>query len=231
MFTTTAFLACSMLASSFGPDLERMPQLPDVAPPPMGEAQWVAERMAMNGLPMSLKAFSAPMSIDALFQFYESWGRTRGIKDAMRSRRGDWHVLALKSTRHFISIQARHTVRGSEGTIAVSSVLDSERPSVSTEFPHPANVRVVSLQQYWDGDLESEHISMISFRAVAVEARAFAEALTRHGWRVMRDGPGSAHVRSHVIEAQRGAQHVMMTLQPDQTRHTTTVIVAVWRKR
>ena len=179
---------------------------------------------------MSLKTFASPLSIDELFYYYESWGRSHQMKDAKRSRRNEWQLLALKSVHHFVSIQARPTVRGSEGTIAVSPVLEAARSSTATRFPHPGNVKVVNLQQYQDGDVASEHISMISFRSVAVEARAFSEALTRDGWQLVRDMPASSVVRGHVLEAQRGAEHAVVTLQPDQARQTTTAIVVVWKK-
>ncbi len=36
--------------------------LPDLAAPPQGSAQWIARSMRMNGLPMTLKAFESRLS-------------------------------------------------------------------------------------------------------------------------------------------------------------------------
>jgi hypothetical protein len=216
------------VATASGPELE--PMLPDVATPPGGETQWISEHMSLNGLPMSLKTFTSPLDIDDLFRYYESWGRSHHIKESKRMRRDDWQVLGLKSMHHFVSIQARQTARGSEGTIAVSSLPDAASLNITTLFPHPASVKVVNLQQYQDRGLESEHISMVSFRSIALEARAFSEILTRNGWQLLRDGPAATLLRGHVIEAQRGGEHALMTLQPDRARPTTTAIVIIWRK-
>jgi hypothetical protein len=204
--------------------------LPVVVSPPLGEAQWVAEHMRLNGLPMSLKIFVSPLGIDEVFTYYESWGRTHGMKDANRSRRDEWQVLGMKSIHHLVSIQARPTSRGVEGTITVSPIPDGVHPDISTRLPHPPSVRVVSVQQYQDGDVASEQISMVSLRSASIEARAFADMLARAGWRLARNEPASGSIRGYLIEAQRGPEHLVMTLQPDRTREATTAIVIVWKK-
>lgn len=230
MSIDTAVLACAMLMAFGTMGSERAGPLPEVASPPLGETQWVAEHMSFNGLPMSLRTFASALSIDELFHYYESWGRTHRMKDAKRVRRGEWEVLAMKSLRHFVSIQARQTIGGSEGTIAVSPLLQGVHSKTLTQFPHPSSAKVVSLQQYQDSGVASEHISMVSMRSVAVEARAFSEMLSRHGWQRVRDETASAASRGHVLEAQRGEEHAVVTLQPDRTEQAMTAIVIVWRK-
>lgn len=226
-----ALILCGMMASSFAGDDIRSITLPDVAAPPLGEAQWVAERMRLNGLPMSIKAFWSVLDVDDLFRHYESWGRAHGMRDAERSSRGEWRILSMRSLRHLVSIQARRTSRGSEGTIAVSPMLETVQPSLTTQFPHPRSVTLVGVQEYQDGGLASEHLSMVSIRGVTAEARAFSELLLINGWQLVRDGPASTIQRGHVIEAQRGVEHAVLTLQPDQSRSTpTTIVLVIWKK-
>jgi hypothetical protein len=227
----TVLIVCSLMASSFDGEGARVAALPEVAAPPLGETQWVAERVRLNGLPMSIKTFNSALDVDDLFHYYESWARSNGMKDTQRSNRGEWQVLALRSTQHFVSIQARQTSRGSEGTIAVSPMLEAARPGLATRFPYPRSVRLVSVQEYVDGDLASEHLSLLSSRGVTTEARAFSELLLLDGWQLARNEPATTILRGHVIEAQRGAEHAVVTLQPDQTRSTaTTVIIVIWKK-
>lgn len=227
----SALILCGLMASSFAGNDARTAALPDIAAPPLGEAHWVAERIRLNGLPMSIKTFVSGLNVDDLFRYYESWGRSHGMKDTQRSSRAEWRVLALRSMRHLVSIQARATIRGSEGTITVSPMLEAVRPSLTTRFPYPRSVRLVGVQEYQDGGLASEHLSMISARGVSAEARAFAEVLLLNGWQLARNGPASTILRGHVIEAQRGAEQAVLTLQPDQTGSTTaTVILITWKK-
>lgn len=210
--------------------LSNMPSLPDVEPPPLGQAQWVAEHMRMNGLPVSVKSFSTRMDVDAVFNHYESWARTGHADEVKRLLRGEWQVLVLRSAHHFISIQARTTISGAEGTITVSPLPGRAQTKVQTQFPHPESARIVNLQQYQDAGVESEHIGLVSARSVLIEALAFSQLLSNQGWRVISDGPAATLLRGHVIEAQRGAEHARLTLQPDQSRSGGTAIIVVWKK-
>lgn len=203
--------------------------LPEVDAPPQGDAQWVSRSMRLNGLPMTLKAFQSRLEPGALMHHYESWARS-GSNETHRSMIAPWQVLAIKSAGHYITIQARAASGGSEGTIAVSSRLEGVRLKVDTRFPRSAAATIVNLQQYEDHGVESEHISLASPRSVMTEALAFSQLLTRYGWQLIRDQRSQDIRRGHVLEAQKGAQHALLTLLPDQARPTATAIIIVWKK-
>jgi hypothetical protein len=204
--------------------------LPDIAAPPQGEATWIAQRMRLNGLPMSLKSFRSHLQSDAVFQHYEAWARGRGTWEVRRSQQPGWQILSLKSRQYFITIQARETSAGAEGTITVSTPPSEARTSIDTEFPTPRSALIVNLQQYDDVGLASEHISLTSSRSVHIEAQAFAQLLERAGWQIVRDQRSVEVKRGHVLEAQRGAEHALLTLLPDHHHPAKTAIIIVWRK-
>lgn len=198
--------------------------LPDIGPPPQGEVQWIARSMRMNGVPMTLKTLRSQLQPQELFDHYEAQRRGREHSESRRSVRGDWQVLAIKSHRHYVTIQVRQSVEGSDGTITVTAI--PATPRIATDFPRPLTTKLVSLQEYDDGGIESEYISLSSPRAVAVETQAFVYELTRDGWQA-RQRPAK---RGAVIEAQRGAQQAFVTLQPDSAQPSITAIVALWKK-
>jgi hypothetical protein len=204
--------------------------LPEVPPPPQGQEQWIAKNMRMNGLPMTLKAFQSRLSPDELFNYYESQAYRWGHSEYRRATNRDWRLLGIKSSRHYITVQARATIAGSEGTIAVSPTPTRATVNIVSRFPRPKTARLLSLQEYEDAGIESEHLSLSSPRAVAIEAEAFAQELTRAGWQVIRQQPMQTAARGVVIEAQRGAQQALLTLQRDQLQPSLTAIVVVWRK-
>lgn len=198
--------------------------LPDIGPPPQGEVRWVVRSMRVNGVPMTLKSIRSHLQPQELFQHYEAQLRARDHMEARRAVRGEWHALAIKSRQHFITIQVRPSVEGSEGTITVTAIPSAVK--FTTEFPRPLTTKLLSLQEYDDAGVEAEHIGLSSPRAVPIEAQAFLHELTRFGWQATQ----RAATRGAVIEAQRGAQQAFVTLQTDSTQPSITAIVVVWRK-
>jgi hypothetical protein len=205
-------------------------QLPRVPPPPAGTAQWVAERMRLNGLPMTLQSFDTRMEVDALLHHYEQWARGAIGAETFRTRSGDWQVLSLRSDAHLITIQARANGGGSHGTIAVSPRLEKRAVALVSLFPLPRSLRIVTLQQYDDAGMQAEHIGVLSERAPHIEARALATALTAAGWQVTRERPAQRTPRGYVLEAQKGAQHASIVVLPDRANATRTAAIIVWRK-
>ncbi|HMN46341.1 MAG TPA: hypothetical protein PKE27_17315 [Povalibacter sp.] len=205
-------------------------ELPDLPAPPQGSVHWVAPAMRMNGLPMTLKTFESRLAPADVFHFYEGLAHRWGRSELRRSRRGTGQLLSIRTRDHLISIEATATVSGSSGTLVVSVVPEQAGAVASSRFPRPASARLVSLQEYEDDGIASEHLSLSSARSIAVETAAFSDALTRAGWQVLRQQPMQTAARGMVIEAQRGAELALLTLQPDRTQSAATAIVIVWRK-
>lgn len=217
-------------ATANGGAIERSTSaLPDLGPPPQGEAQWIARSMRHNGLPMTLKAFRSRLSADEVLEHYARFGNG-SARESMRSRQGEWQVLAIKDARCFITIQARDSAPGSVGMIAVTSDPANIAASIATRFPLPRSMHIVNLQQYEDEGEQSEHISLISAKAPHVEAENCARLLSRDGWQLLQDAPARTIERGYLIEAQKGAEHARLTFMPDQSGSGVTAIIIVWRK-
>ncbi len=204
--------------------------LPDLPAPPQGSVQWVAPSMRMNGLPMTLKTFESRLAPEDVFQFYERLAHRWGHSEFRRSNRREQRSLSIRTHDHLISVEAIATVSGSSGTLVVSVLPERASAAASSRFPRPATARLVNLQEYEDEGIASEHLSLSSPRSVAVETAAFSDVLTREGWQILRRQPTQATARGMVIEAQRGAELALLTLQPDRSQAAATAIVVVWRK-
>ena len=225
------FAACSDLSRAGSDELANVTKkLPDVPAPPQGEVWWISKSMRMNGLPMTLKNFRSRLSAEAVCDYYRFNARTRAGNEVLPSRSGDWSVLSIKSRNDLVTIQVRPTLLGSEGTITGSPPPEAIRTKVETRFPRPATSSVVNLQEYDDAGMRAEHISMTSARSVGVEAQAFVQKLHRDGWQIILREPMQATPRGQLIEAQKGAQHALLSLMPDNSRPGVTAIVVVWRK-
>ena len=204
-------------------------RLPDVPAPPQGSVQWVAQSMRINGLPLTLKTFESRLSPGELFNYYERIAARWGHSEFRRSHMRQAQLLSIRGPDHAITVEATATVSGCTGTITVSGLPELRQTAADSAFPRPATARLVNWQEYDDDGIESEHLSLASSRAVAVEAAAFVSELSRAGWQVIREQSMQTS-RGKIIEAQRGAQQALITLQSDRSHAAATAIVVVWRK-
>ena len=229
---TPLLCVCSLLLAQTahaGQLAQQTARLPELPAPPQGTTQWVARSMRMNGVPMTIKIFETHLAPDELFGFYEEEASRWGRNEFHREIRGSEQLLSIRSRRYLITIEAKRTIAGSEGTITVSEPPELATAKLSSRFPHPESARVVNCQQYEDDGIEAEHLSLASSRAPAVEAQAFVQHLTQAGWQILRQESMQTS-RGIVIEAQLGAQLAQLTLTADASRLAATAIVVVWRK-
>jgi hypothetical protein len=204
--------------------------LPTLGAPPQGSAQWIAKSMRMNGLPMTLKVFESRLTPDAVLSHYEGFVKASGSHESRRMTNAPWQVLMLKSADHFITVHARAVAHGSEGTILVSPALEPATLRMRSDFPRPASTRIVSLQQYDDDGVQSEHISLSSNRASFTELQEFSQLLIGEGWSVVETRPTLEVQRGFVLEVQRQAEHALLVIVPNAAQPATTAIAITWRK-
>ena len=215
--------------SNAGTIARQTASLPDIPAPSGGEGAWIARAMRLNGVPMTIKSFVSPTNADEVLHEYERRLRTSSDMQTRRSRDGAWQVLAVMTNNYFVTIRARDTVRGTEGTITVTPALENARARKYTRFPHPDSAQIVSVQEYEDDGIEAEHISFVSRRSAAIEARDFATNLEQQGWHLLRNEPSASGRNAHVVEAQKAAALAFIHLRRAETGGTTTILV-VWRK-
>ena len=198
--------------------------------PPQSEVQWVAKDMRMNGVPMTLQWVQSRLAPVVLLDYYETQARAFGSSEHRRSTSGEWQLLAIKSPRRYVTLQVRATIAGSEGTITTSELPLPLVEKLASNFPRPPTSRIVSLREYDDDGIQSEHISLLSTRGLALEARTFSEELVRAGWTILRQHPMRQVAAGVAIEAQRGAEQAFLTLQPHHGQPSLTAVVVVWKK-
>ncbi len=203
--------------------------LPEIPAPLGGEASWIAPAMRLNGVPMTIKRFSSRANADAVLHHYEQQLRTSASMKTRRTREGEWQVLAIMANAYYATIRAHDTAQGAQGTITVTPALAHLKPRKHTNFPHPPTARIISLQEYDDAGIEAQHISLVSRRSVAIEARDFEQRLERAGWQVQRSEAARTTHQAHVLEAQKGAALAFINLHR-AARGGATTITIVWRK-
>ncbi|HEY8538740.1 MAG TPA: hypothetical protein VIL28_07720 [Steroidobacteraceae bacterium] len=202
-------------------------QLPELDAPPGGTAAWIAQAMRLNGVPMTIKSFAASMNAQEVLHYYERRLRSSNTQ-TKRWHEGENHVLGVLSDNAYITVRARNTAHGAQGTITVTPPLAKQRSMLRTRFPHPPSARVANLQQYEDEGIEAEHISFVSAHSVASAARELTQFLREKGWTVHRSAPMFQTRGGHVIEAQKDASLAHLSFR--RLKSGETAILVVWKK-
>jgi hypothetical protein len=204
-------------------------KLPDIAAPTNGTSAWISRGMRLNGVPMTIKQVTSHANAAEVLHQYERTLRTSADMKTRRTQEADWHVLAVLTSDYYATIRVRDSAHGAEGTITVTPPLAHARPLKRTRFPHPRTAQIVSVQEYDDAGVEAQHISFVSRRSVAIEAREFAALLSKADWRLLRDEPTARPGGGHVIEAQKAAELAFINVRRAAGDPATTILV-VWRK-
>lgn len=204
-------------------------KLPDIAAPPGGHAEWVARAMRLNGVPMTIKSFTAKSNADEVLHHYERTLRTSADSQTRRTQEGQWQILSVMNEHSYVTVRATNGVDGATGTVTVTPSLEDAQPHKHTRFPHPNSAQLISIQEYEDEGVEAEHLSFVSRRSAAVEGHQFAAVLEQRGWQVLRDEPSGRARTAHVVEAQNASALAFIHLRRADTGGLTTILV-VWRK-
>lgn len=192
------------------------------------KGSWIAERMTMNGVPMSILEFRGRAPREYVIEYYESRWRDGG--DAIRRQDGEWTIVLTKRDGYVHSVRARAYGRGSEATYTVSADPQEYEPSFDTTFPLPGSATVLYHHRYLDKGIEAESITLHSPRSVASEAEALRGQLAYDRWRPIIDRPGEKSPDGHFMQYQKGRGHAQIFLGRNPERSGGTLILITWRK-
>lgn len=191
------------------------------------QTSWAAQKMAMNGVPMSIKTFTSRRSAEKVLAFYENEWREAGLTPR-REGYGDYQTLGAATDNVFFSVQVRDHRGGSEGRITVSS--KDLKPNRETAFPLPRRTSTVSKIDSLDAGTRAESIVAYAPGSSLQNEQWFRRELARQGWSFDRYTNESAAAEK-VLAFQRNTEFCQLTLVPDQPGHRgKTMLLIHWIK-
>lgn len=194
----------------FAVDLESV-DLPILEPIPGVQGQWISEKMAVNGLPMSIYGFATTSTADEVLGHYDRLWRSHGLTPSRQSFDGGI-ILATADKHYHYSVQATERSSQIEALLVVSSRPDQAVVDTSTRLPLPRSIRILGKYQYLDKGLGAESLSIESAGSADDVFRAIERKLDRAGWSQILAERLGGDIHGWVAEYQRNAEHVQAQL-------------------
>lgn len=190
-------------------------------------ASWAAEKMAMNGVPMTIKTFASNRSAEKVLAFYEKRWLAAGLKPR-RAEFGEYDTIGAGDDDVYFSIQVRDAGGGSDGRITVSQ--PGFDANTSTDFPLPRRTETVSKIDSIDSGTRAESIVAYAPGGPLENINWFERELGRQGWSKDPYMPDDGAAEK-IIAFQRNSELCQLTLVPNRPGYRgKTMLVIHWIK-
>ncbi len=225
--TWLKIMACSAALMCLGATDPLTVELPELDEMKGMETSWAAQKMAMNGVPMSIKTFTSRRSAEKVLAYYEREWRESGLTPR-REGYGKYQTLGAGDDDVFFSVQVRDHRGGSEGRITVSRKVDD--PSRETAFPLPQRTQTVSKIDSLDAGTRAESIVAYAPGSPLQNEEWFRRELERQGW-AFDHYANESDAAQKVLAFARDAELCQLTLVPDQPGYRgKTMLLIHWVK-
>jgi len=189
--------------------------------------QWIARDMDINGVPASMRTVRGNRTLDEVLRYYrQQWA---GAIDERTE--GDWHVVATRQRKQFVSLRLRQSGMGVHGVLTTSLDPGMASPGLRSKLPVPPGLTRLAHQAFRDGGTRGENLTLMSSRSVAWERQAFAALYRSDGWIRVEDRVTRAVRNGHVLQFLRGKQQVRIVLyrDPELADGNTLILVTAHR--
>ncbi len=210
--------------------------LPIVPLPEGAKGQWVAQRMAMNGLPMSVRAFAYLGKERSLIDFYKRYCRQQGATHVSNDGSARGRVIGCKlKTGEYLSISIepanKKTMLGErqatfEGKVTVSAPAPGDsQPDMFTRFPMLIGSKVVSKVESIDAGQRVQTLVYENNNSVRANVKFIRKKLSRAGWIPEHANVPSSNIKSTQMTFEKPGELVQVTVKPGNLGGKTSVLV------
>ena len=206
--------------------------LPELEVIPGASSQWIAQKMAINGLPMSIREFKYKGTAKDVRRYYTTRWRTKGHGKTTEQTLGFDTILGYELRGHYFSVQYYEQDGLVIGKLAVSEVPNSRNfRKQKTDFPLPPGSKLVRKVEYLDYGRRSETLTIESRRSLNSAAGYIGGQLTNTGWVETIAPVESSSLKVHYkqIQYQRQGEQIQITLYPQAgKKNRMTEILVNW---
>ena len=208
-------------------------KLPKFELVPGMQTKWIARQMAMNGVPMSVQAFTVKRSADDVLNYYEHQWKTKGLARVIRNEYDGEKSIGLEHRGNYFTVQAHDSKSGSEGMLTVSQTISDATISTDTKFPLMSGSQVMTKIDSNDFGQIAETLMVENNHSVSSNENHFISALQNNGWVKQSYSENKNKSTGKVLNFQKGNQLCQITIakQAIQNGASRTSVVVNWIKK
>lgn len=205
-------------------------KLPVIQPPPGAKVILYADRLAVDGMPISMQQFIVPGRIDDVRLFFLRQFRSLGTGVEKETFLGVEAVVGYQINELYYSVQMHQEGPNVVGKMTVTPLPDSRMRSSRTELPLPPGSELVNKVEALDGAQRSETLTIKSNQSVETFINYMKNELQRQGWTLTAAKVHNA--KSSLVTFQRGAGLIQITASRSNMREVYgfTQVVITWVK-
>lgn len=189
--------------------------------------QWIARDMELNGVPATMRTVRSHRPLAEILRYYR-----RQWAGAIDERiEGEWHVLATRQRKQFVTLRLRQSGTQVHGVLTVSLDPGVASPSLKSTIPVPPGIERLAHQAFRDEGARGENLTLMSRRSVSYERQSFAALYQNGGWTRIEDRATRTVPDGHVLQFLRGKEQIRIVLyrDPDLANGRTLILVSAHR--
>lgn len=208
---------------------EKAVPCPEFPIPPIGQAQWVAENMRMNGMPMQIKELTTEQTPQQVIAFYKQrWSDAPPFFHEYEV--GGMPAIATLRSGCFYTVQVMPYGRGAKALLGVSTKPDGGQVKTpGAGFPNMAGSTILNDIDHYDSGKTGRTIMLTNSYSPDANLNFYRRTMADDGWSAIMDRPvGGSKGISHVLVLKRGYHEANLTISPGKAGTSGTNVLATF---
>ncbi len=220
-------LAATVCTAAFAQ--EKAVPCPEFPVPYVGQTQWVAENMRMNGMPMQIKELTTEQTPQQVIAFYrQRWSDAPPFSHEYEV--GGMPAIATLRSGCFYTVQVMPYGRGAKALLGVSTKPDGgQLKTPGAGFPNMAGSTVLNDIDHYDSGKTGRTIMLTNTYSPDANLNFYRRTMADDGWSAIMDRPvGGSKGISHVLVLKRGYHEANLTISPGKAGTSGTNVLATF---
>lgn len=227
LIRTALLLGSAVCTAAFAQ--EKAVPCPEFPIPPIGQAQWVAENMRMNGMPMQIKELTTEQTPQQVIAFYKQrWSDAPPFFHEYEV--GGMPAIATLRSGCFYTVQVMPYGRGAKALLGVSTKPDGGQVKTpGAGFPNMAGSTILNDIDHYDSGKTGRTIMLTNSYSPDANLNFYRRTMADDGWSAIMDRPvGGSKGISHVLVLKRGYHEASLTISPGKAGVPGTNVLATF---
>lgn len=227
LIRTALLLGSAVCTAAFAQ--EKAVPCPKFPIPHIGQAQWVAENMRMNGMPMQIKELTTEQTPQQVLAFYKQrWSDAPPFFHEYEV--GGMPAIATLRSGCFYTVQVMPYGRGAKALLGVSTKPDGgQLKAPGAGFPNMAGSTILNDIDHYDSGKTGRTIMLTNTYSPDANLNFYRRTMADDGWSPIMDRQvGGSKGISHVLVLKRGYHEANLTISPGKAGTSGTNVLATF---